>query len=247
MAAQSFYGQAIVVQQEPLGVQEASAVAPLGGGRFLVVDDEAGVFRCAVGEQPVALEAGGGLRDLEGACIAPGGLSAYLLSERDGSLWRFTLEGDDLGEGERVGRLPRLSKKKNQGWEGIAIAPVGLWNERDELVAVHQTKPRTVAVIDLETLEPRLLARLPKAARKALGDLNDVTVDLRHGHILVLSGKAGRIAQLAFDGDELQLVRLYKIESGRNDVPEGMSMDGDGRLWLVTDGGGWLREYSLSA
>ncbi len=91
-----------------------------------------------------------------------------------------------------------------------------------------------------------MTARLPKAARKLLGDLNDVTVDPLHGHVLVLSGKAGLIGELAFDGDPLRLIRCYPIEHSRSDVPEGLSMDGERRLWLVTDGGGWLREYSLS-
>jgi uncharacterized protein YjiK len=240
------FGQAVVVSQQAIGVQEASGVAHLGDQRFLVVDDESGIFHCAIGQEPTMLEAGQGLRDLEGVCVSPDGTQAYVLSERDGSLWRFARTGEALSDAERVGRLPRLSKKKNQGWEGIAIAPAGLWSDHAELVAVHQTKPRCVAVVDLRTLEPRLTASLPKQARKLLGDLNDVTVEPHHGHVLVLSGKAGVIGELAFEGDELKLIRCYRIDSSRNDVPEGLSMDADRRLWLVTDGGGWLREYSLS-
>ncbi|MBW2456910.1 MAG: SdiA-regulated domain-containing protein [Deltaproteobacteria bacterium] len=201
------FGQAVVVSQRPLGVQEASGVAHLGGDRFLVVDDESGIFRCPIDGEATQLAAGQGLRDLEGVCVTPDGSHAYVLSERDGSLWRFALADGELGDGKRVGRLPRLSKKKNQGWEGITIAPAGLWSDQDELVAVHQSKPRCVAVLDPVSLEPRVTAGLPKAARKRLGDLNDVTVDPHHGHVLVLSGKAGMIGELAFEGEQLRLLR----------------------------------------
>ncbi len=240
------FGQAVVLSQQAIGVQEASGVAHLGDQRFLVVDDENGIFSCTLDQEPTMLEAGQGLRDLEGVCLSPDGAHAYVLSERDGSLWRFSRAGEGLAEPERVGRLPRLSKKKNQGWEGIAITPAGLWSDHDELVAVHQTKPRCVAVLDLITLEPRVTATLPKKARKLLDDLNDVTVDPHHGHLLVLSGKAGVIGELALQDDELRLVRCYRIDHSRADVPEGLCMDADRRLWLVTDGSGWLREYALS-
>ena len=67
------------------------------------------------------------------------------LSERDGAIWRFDVAGDELRNGERIGALPRLSKRKNNGWEGISIAPAGTFVSRMELVAAHQTKPRRIA------------------------------------------------------------------------------------------------------
>lgn len=246
MGRKARYGRVEVVSEQPLGVQEASGVASLGEGRFLVVDDEHGVFRCSVTGDAERLDAGVGLADLEGVCVTPDGAAAYLLAERDGGVWRHDIEGAELAQGTRVGRLPRLAKKKNQGWEGIAIAPAGIWGASAELVAVHQTKPRQVVICSLDTLEPRARLRLPKAARKALGDLNDVTVDPQSGHLLVLSGKPGRIAELALVAGELSLVALYRVESSAQDVPEGLTMDGQGRIWVVTDGAGLLRELRLS-
>ncbi len=233
-------GKARVVGRWALGVQEASAVAPLGEGRFLVVDDEAGIFRCAIASDPVALEAGAGLSDLEGICVGARGRSAFVLAERDGSVWRYALEDDALHAGDRLGRLSRIGKKKNAGWEGIAFHP-----ERGELVAVHQAKPRRVGFFDVESLEERATLRLPKAARKALDDLNDVTVHPRSGHLLVLSGKENAIAELAVEGEELELVCVYTLDADEGDIPEGITFDDEGRLFVCTDGEGWLFEVVL--
>jgi uncharacterized protein YjiK len=236
-----------VLREGAIGVQEASAVARIGADTFLVVDDEAGIFRCGPGVDPVKLDVAMALSDLEGICVNADGSAAFVLSERDGSVWRFRLIGGLLSDGLRVGKLPALSKKKNQGWEGIAFADAGRYFEGAELVAVHQVGPRRVGFFDAETLQPRELLRLPKQARKRLGDLNDVAIQPTTSHIFVLSGKAGRIAELSVGDGELQLVQTYAIESTKRDVPEGLTFDADGGLWLVTDGEGMLRELKLHA
>lgn len=130
------------------------------------------------------------------------------------------------------------------GWEGITIAPPGTLALRASLLAVHQVRPRRLGLFDLETLTQRHLWRLPRSARKALGDLNDVTIDARTGHVLVLSGKPGRVAELALKGPELVHLATWSLETDDADVPEGITFDDDGRLWVVTDGQGWLGEYA---
>mgnify|MGYP001175529864 CR=1 FL=1 len=87
---------AVVEESWALGVQEASAVAPLADGSLLVVDDEQGVFHCRRGETPVVLAAIAGLADLEGLCLDPAGERAWVLAERDGSVWRYQVEGGDF-------------------------------------------------------------------------------------------------------------------------------------------------------
>ena len=142
--------RARVAAEQTLGVQEASAVARLPSGGFLVVDDEKGIFRCTLAAstddeaEPELLDAARGLSDLEGICLDDRGESAWVLAERDGAVWKHAVQADRLGPGSRVGTLPRLNERKNHGWEGIAYAPAGVLASDATLVAVHQTKPRRV-------------------------------------------------------------------------------------------------------
>ena len=235
------------MQERPIGVQEASAVAHIGEDSFLVVDDEHGIFRCTPDADPVLIKAGKGLADLEGICLDAANRRVYVLAERDGSIWRFALKDGDLRDGKRLGKLPRLNKTKNQGWEGIYFAPAGTLGDADELVAVHQVAPRRVGFFDATTLNERSSLRLPKKARKLLGDLNDIAIHPTTKHLFVVSGKAGKLGELRVQDGKLVLVRVYPLDTARDDVPEGITFGEDGRLWIVTDGEGMLREMKLNA
>jgi len=234
-----------VRQSRALGVQEASGVARLPDGSFLVVDDEQGVFRAWVDRPSERLAAGNGLADLEGVCVTPDGSMAWLLSERDGAVWRFGLDDGQPDRGTRLGRLPRESSKKNRGWEGLAFAPAGTLADEDLLVAAHQRGPRLVGLFEPESLAPRAMLSLPRAVKKRIRDLNDVTVHPTTGRIVIVSGKKGMLAELVLAGDQLEPSRLFRVEHAKDDVPEGVTYDAEGRLWLVTDGEGWLRELDL--
>ena len=241
------YGKAVLIEETSLGVQEASGLAQLSRDTLLVVDDEAGAFHCTLGGDAVPLEAARGLSDLEGLCLSPEGTHAYVLAERDGGIWRYALSEGDLLDGERVGRLPRLAKKKNNGWEGLAWAPAGAVSEKSELVAAHQTKPRHIGFFSPETLECRAMLQLPKDARKELDDLNDLTILPESGHLLVLSGKAGRLAELAVRGSKLETICFYRVATSKDDVPEGITMSTNGEVWICTDGEGHLRRVRLES
>jgi len=240
------YGKVSVKAMRALGVQEASGLAPAADGAFFVVDDERGVFHCPPDGDSVNLDLGEGFTDLESIAITPDGKQALVLAEHDGGIWRFCVDDHNLRGGARLGSLPRLSEKKNRGWEGIAFAAAGTLAEHMELVAVHQAKPRRIGLFDAETLTQQSLLRLPKDARKAIGELNGVAIDAG-GRILLLSGKSGRIAEMRLEDQALSLVRVYRIESSESDVPEGISIDAEGRVWLCTDGKGMLYQLELEA
>ncbi len=232
--------RATLVSESALGVQEASGLVEVGDDTFLVVDDEHGIFRCKAGQAPEPLDAGKGMADLEGICASADGRAVFVLAERDGSIWRFSLKGGDLQGGDRLGTLPRLNDKKNQGWEGIAV--------RDrEILAVHQRKPASVGFFDAQTLRPRLIAKLPKDARRALRELNDLAVSADGERVYLLGGRAGCIATLAIHDDKLDTEALHAVASSKHDVPEGLCLASGGDLWLCTDGEGLLRRIQLSA
>lgn len=240
------YGQVIVRSSRTLGLKEASGLVRVGDGSFLVVDDEHGIFHCTSDGKSVQLDTGRDLIDLEGIAITPDGRFICILSEDDGGVWRYRIDGNRLHGGERLGKLPPLSKKKNRGWEGIAFAAAGSLDMRTVLLAAHQAKPRRVGLFDPDTLEQRALLRLPKGVRKAIGELNDIAVDA-NGRILLLSGKTGRIAEMRLESGTLALIRVYRIETSKDDVPEGISVDAEGRVWICTDGEGMLWQLELGS
>ncbi|MEM9695401.1 MAG: SdiA-regulated domain-containing protein [Myxococcota bacterium] len=234
-----------ILRQHHIGIEEASAVARLPDGVFLVVDDERGVFRYALDAgvtiEPNAKE----LVDGEGICLSPDGSSVFTLSERDGSVWHHRIETGALGPGRRLGALPRVGKRRNQGWEGIAYAEANLLGPSPLLIAVHQRRPRAIGLFEPQSLAPKGMFSLPRSTKKRLGDLNDIAIHPHRGDLLVVSGKQGLLAELTLDDTELREKRLFRIDHHRNDVPEGLAYDADGRLWLVTDGRGHLRELDL--
>lgn len=239
-------GTAELVSQQRLGVAEASAVAALDDDTFLVVSDELGLCLCRPGRDPVRVPTLERLEDLEGVCMHADRSAVYALAERGGIVWRFPFAAGTLGAGEQLGALPHIGHGKNQGWEGIDHVAAGVLGEADTLVAVHQTGPRRIGLFDRQTLAPRALLKLPKQAKRVLDDLNDVTVDPATHHLFVLSGKAGWIAELQLVEGELDLVCTYPVDTAKRDVPEGITFDRRGRLWVVTDGKGMLRELRLA-
>ena len=69
-------------------------------------------------------------------------------------------------------------------------------------------------------------------------DLSSLQYDERSGHLLVLSDESGLILELDVDGRPLSTLSLNKGRQGlHKSVPqaEGMAMDDDGTLYLVSE------------
>lgn len=229
--------------QHELGIAEASAVAALPNGRFLIADDEAGLFICAPGASPQ--KASKNIRgDLEGVCISDTGDTAYVLCERRGRVWRADIGSAGLVNEVELGRLPALGAR-NRGWEGICWAGPH-WHSRPALLAAHQRSPALLGVFELPSLRQVARYALPKhkAVRKNLADLNDLTVDPANGNVLVLSGRCGAIVTFAREGKLLKWVSSRRIATAKDNVPEGLTFDASGNLWVVTDGKGQLRQLA---
>jgi uncharacterized protein YjiK len=248
-----------VLNKSRLGVPEASGIAPLGGKRFVVVDDERGVFVARPGEKPRTILAPSkhrAARALEGVTLTPDRLQARVLSERGGKVFDVSLSGDP--DPRKVGALPELGTARNRGWEGHALLPAHLaWDGSPHLVAVHQAKPRRIGIFSWDTLRTEAIFKLPSRVADVLDKLSDVAVHPRSGNLFVLSGRAHRIVEFKvtarsrvasnhlLDHAELSPLRVFDVPERRKDVPEALSFDDEGRLWVATDGRGRLYELRL--
>ena len=233
-------------QEFRLGVPEASGVAPLADGRFLVADDELGLHLCTRDgdARPLSPRIRG---DLEGVCIAPDGKTVCVLCEKRGTVWLAELDNDELSQVRTLGTLPRLGER-NRGWEGICFA-THHWYSGRALLASHQRNPQLLGLFALPNLAEVARFELPKhkRLRKSLRDLNDLAIHPSSGHVFVLSGRGGMVAELALVEGTLQVVKLWRVETDKRAVPEGLGFDQQGRLWLVTDGQGRLRQLRVPA
>lgn len=225
-----------------LDVPQASGVTCVGGGRFLVVDDDHGVYLAredGSSELVAARDDHPALRDLEGICVGPDG-DAWVLSERTSAVLALPIERDgdaiSVGAPRLVGEVEHVAKKKNKGWEGIALWP----GDPPRVIACHEAKPRRVGVFgaDLSTVA---FLELPASLEDELEDLSDLTVDPETGHLLLLSDESAAVAEVAVRFARgvpaaLERVSLTRLDLGKKEKPEGLCFDEHGTLWLVTDG-----------
>lgn len=217
------------------GLGEASGVARRGG-EFVYVDDERGVFVVKNGkpEKVAALD------DLEGVCVV--GDDVVVIAEGSGVV-------SAVGKDNKVrvlGTLPHppsKKAKKNKGWEGIAFLPAKLAADgKDHLVAVHEGLPKAVGVFAWPSLAPEHTLELPADIDALVDDLSDVAVDPKTGGLLLLSDESRRLvrATLTLSPPSLALSSSTELPVKKDEKPEGVVVDDDGRVWVVTDGSGRL-------
>ncbi|MCB9592393.1 MAG: SdiA-regulated domain-containing protein [Sandaracinaceae bacterium] len=233
-----------------LQVPQASGVTSLGRGRFLVVDDDRGVYVARAdgsAELAASRDDHPKLRDLEGICLAPDG-SAWVLSERTSAVLSLSVEDADgairLGEPRLVGEIEHIARKKNKGWEGLAIHG----GARPWVLASHEARPRKVGIFTVEELATVALLSLPDELDDLLDDLSDLTSDPETGRIFLVSDESRVIAEVAlrFEDDEpvgLELCEVIELDLGKKEKAEGVCFDEHGALWLVTDGDAHLRTF----
>ncbi len=229
-----------------INIPEASAITSLSDGSFLVVDDDEGVYHLNQKlEEKMVLSSNefNFLDELEGICLSVDQKTVYLLSEDGGRIIKTQLkqskDGLKLSSPEVLGSLASISNTRNKGYEGITTI---ILNGKEHLLAVHQEKPTALAIFSLPELDRITMCKIPDEISELLDNLSDVTVDQRNGHLLLLSGKSGRIvelqAKIGKDIEELEVVSSIKIKGNLNGKPEGICFDSEEKLVVVTDGGG---------
>jgi len=251
-------GELVQRQRITLKIPNASGIALLGTGLFLVVDDDDGIFTAdASGEAKLMREGTGtgSLHDLEGISIDVSRSLVLVVAEKGGSVQSIPLTqkagSTALGTPESLGKLPSIGKEDNKGWEGISWVPAGALGPDELLLAVHERKPKRLGVFSYPGLETQALLELPQEAKDALRDLSDIAFDPETRRIWILSDESRCLVALVLKGlggetVSLDVAGIFPLKVGKREKPEGVCVDAD-RLWLVTDGEPYLYEVGLSA
>ena len=242
------------LSQTSLGVASASAVAPLGQGLYLIVNDDEGLF-LAGGPKPVRLrdvEEHAALGDLESVCVSEDGRHAYAVSEESGEVFRFEIRrasgSAQLLPGERLGVLERPGDKKNKGWEGVAFLAAGFvegWP--NALVVAHEGKPMALGFYALPDLRELHLVDLDDTLDGLLGDVADVAVCPRTRHLFLLSDESHRVVEARITPSEVTLLASFDLTLDDDEKPEGMAFETDDVLVIVTDHSSQMLRFRLTS
>jgi hypothetical protein len=230
---------ALIVAEVPLGLP-SSGISRLASGETLVVHDKLGVFQALPGAKLRRLAERKGL---EGITSDPAGRRVFVVAEDAGMLHEYRVERPRAGEIalEEVGeprRLPRIGKKGNTGWEGVAFLPGRPRGAGERLVCVHEGKPRRVGLYRLPGLEAGTEHKLPKPARRLLPDVADVAVEPGTGRLFLMSDRSRTIVEMLLVEEpkpRLEAVACLALPLERDEKPEGMCFDRGGRLWVSLD------------
>ncbi|WP_053214826.1 SdiA-regulated domain-containing protein [Pseudomonas sp. Q12-87] len=167
----------------------------------------------------------------------------YVVSdERQQRLIKIHLDEDtqflDAAESEQMSLGVHMSG--NKGFEGLAYDSVGkrlfVAKERDPMLIYevhgfpHQNpeKSYSVHVINNPKRDAGLFVR----------DLSSLQYDERSGHLLALSDESRLIIELDINGRPISTLSLSKGRQGLQKTvpqPEGLAMDDDGNLYLVSE------------
>ncbi|KFE56799.1 SdiA-regulated domain-containing protein [Pseudomonas syringae] len=129
----------------------------------------------------------------------------------------------------------------NKGFEGVTYDPDG-----DRLFAIKERDPRqlfevcgVMRSIDQGRLQIRVVDRQDWVTKSvATRDLSDGYYDPRTGHLLLLSDQSLSITEMDSNG---RFVSIRSLQGGLSDLrhsapqPEGMTMDRDGNLYVVSE------------
>lgn len=238
------------------GMPEASDVAALPGGRFIVVGDkkDSAVIVDAAGKR-TKLELPGlknGKSQLEGVTYDPVRKHLFVAREESGELLRYAW---DAG---KKNALPVLEKRmaldlggpRNKGVEGLAwvpgeVSPTGM----PQLLLAKEGKPRELLLLSDSGKGKLLPVKLEKEVLAVCRDFSAVTVDPKTGNLFISSDESAAVAQvrLVRDGDKVRakLVQSFPLrdEKGKPlERVEGLSFNERGDLFVLTENNGKLHQ-----
>ena len=243
-----------LLEEVSLGLRSASAIAPIGGGRALVVDDDEGLYLVEAdgrAEHLAGREHAAALGDLESLCTSDDGKTAYAVAEESGEVLALAVKKRGqhvtLSSPRTLGTLVRPGDTENKGWEGACF--LAKTSERGPcLVVAHEREPMALAVYALPALT--LLASIPideTPLGALIDDVADVAVCPSTDHLFLLSDQSHRIVETRLDVERasLEVLATFDLSLGKKDKPEGIAFESPDRLVVVTDDPSRLLRFAL--
>lgn len=240
------------------GMPEASDVAALPGGRFIVVGDrrDAACIVDASGKKAL-LELPGlknGKSQLEGVAYDPVRKHLFVSREESRELLRYEWDATKQGAQPVLEKTIDLGAggPANKGIEGLAYLPQSVSPTGEpQLLLAREGKPRELSLIGDGGKGKPLPIKLEKEVLAVCRDFSAATVDPRTGHVFVSSDESATVAQvrLVRDGDKVrgQLVQAIPMR-GPKDKPlariEGLSFNERGDLFVLTENDGKLHQLT---
>ncbi len=231
------------------GVEEASDLTTLPGGRLLVVsdkDDRAGVLwpdgRVSSVKLPKLED---GKSQLEGAAYDPVKQRLFVVREEAGELLRYAWDGTGKPKLERTFFLGK-NRDENKGVEGLAYLPKE-HSPRGQasLLLVHEGRPRELGLLDDSgkgDVEP---VELVGGAADVLQDYSCISVDPLTGHVFIGSDESKAISEVVLEkkGSKLvaRLVQAFPVPKAKR--IEGLTFDEQGNLHVLTENDGLVRTF----
>jgi hypothetical protein len=231
-----------LLDETPLGLRSASAIAHVGGGHALVVDDDEGIYvASASGEARLVLgrDEFEALGDLESICTSDDGKTAYVVTEESGEVLAIKVArrgaSVTLSDVRSLGTLERPGNTENKGWEGAShlVTPSGPC-----LVVAHESEPKAIAVYSLPTLALLTSIDLDDGPLGSLvDDVADVAVCPTTDHLFVLSDESHCIVETRLDveASRLEILGIFRLDLDAKDKPEGIAFESPTTLVIVTD------------
>lgn len=240
------------------GMPEASDVAALPGGRFIVVGDkrDSAVIIDADGKR-TALDLPGlknGKSQLEGVTYDPVRHHLFVSREESHELLRYEWDASKKSSTPVLEKRFDLSDHgpSNKGVEGIAyvpgeVSPTG----EPQLLLAKEGKPRELSLIGDGGKGKPLPIKLEREVLAVCRDFSAVTVDPRTGHLFLSSDESSAVAQIKLvrDGDKVigKLVQSFPLrdEKGKTlERVEGLSFNEKGDLFVLTENNGKLHQLT---
>lgn len=234
----------VVLEAQPIeGLDEVSALTydPLRNSLFTVTNKNSELVELSLDGQVLRRIALRGFGDPEAVEFISA--NTYVISdERQHRLIKIQLDDEttvvDAAEAEQITLGVHLSG--NKGFEGLAYDSQGqrlfVAKERDPMLIYevqgfpHHDPEKSYGVHVLNNPE--------RDAGLFVRDLSSLQYDERSGHLLALSDESRLVVELDVDGRPLSTLALGKGRQGLSKaVPqaEGMAMDDDGTLYLVSE------------